>query len=103
MDGWVGYFRLADISGFLRSLGQWVRRKIRCAYWKCWKRVRTKYRALVLLGLSREQAWQWANSRKGYWRVAGSGILDRVLGNERLRELGWRLFLPYYLERTDRC
>jgi group II intron reverse transcriptase/maturase len=96
--GWVGYFRLADMRGVLRRLDEWVRRKIRCVYWKCWKRVRTKFRALVRLGVDRGQAWQWANSRKAYWRVAGSGVLDRALNNAKLEGLGWTLFYPRYLE-----
>ena len=96
--GWVGYFRLADMRGLLRRIDGWVRRKIRCVYWKCWKRVRTKFRALVRLGVDRGQAWQWANSRKAYWRVAGSGILDWALDNSKLEELGWTLFYPRYLQ-----
>ena len=100
--GWVGYFGVADMRGFLRSLDGWVRRRIRCVYWKCWKRVRTKFRALVRLGVGRGQAWEWANSRKAYWRVAGSGILDRALGNTKLEELGWQLFYPRYLEVSTR-
>lgn len=97
VNGWVGYFRLADMRGLLRSIDKWVRRKVRCVYWKCWKRVRTRFRALVRLGVSRGKAWQWANSRKAYWRVAGSGTLDRALGNAKLLELGWTLFYPRYL------
>ena len=98
VNGWVGYFRLADMRGLLRRIDEWVRRKVRCVYWKCWKRIRTKFRALVRLGVGRGQAWQWANSRKDYWRVAGSGILDRALGNAKLEELGWTLFYPRYLQ-----
>ena len=97
VDGWVGYFRLADMRGLLRGLDKWVRRKIRCVYWKCWKRTRTKFRALVRLGVGRGQAWQWANSRRAYWRVAGSGILCRALNNSKLAELDWALFYPRYL------
>ena len=96
--GWVGYFRLADMRGLLRRIDEWVRRKIRCVYWKCWKRVRTKFRALMRLGVDRGQAWQWANSRKAYWRVAGSSILDWALDNSKLEELGWTLFYPRYLQ-----
>ena len=96
--GWVGYFRLADMRGLLRRIDGWIRRKIRCVYWKCWKRTRTKFRALVRLGVSRGQAWEWANSRKAYWRVAGSGILDRALNNAKLEELGWALFYNRYLQ-----
>ena len=98
VNGWVGYFRLADMRGLLRRIDGWVRRKIRCVYWKCWKRVRTKFRALVRLGVGRAQAWEWANSRKAYWRVAGSGILGRALDNSKLEELGWTLFFPRYLQ-----
>ena len=50
------------------------------------------------LGIGRGQAWQWANSRKAYWRVAGSGILDRALGSAKLQELGWASFYPRYLQ-----
>ena len=98
VNGWVGYFRLADMRGALRELDSWVRRKIRCVYWKCWKRVGTKFRALVRLGVGRGRARQWANSRKAYWRVAGSGVLDRALSNAKLEELGWTTFYQRYLE-----
>ena len=85
-------------GSLLRGMDKWARRKVRCGYWKCWKRVGTRLRALVRLGVSRGRAWQWANSRKAYWRVAGSGILDRALGNAKLTELGWTLFYPRYLQ-----
>ena len=98
VHGWVGYFRLADMRRMLRDLDGWVRRKIRCVYWKCWKRTSAKFRALVRLGVGRRQAWHWANSRKAYWRVAGSGILHRALGNDRLEELGWASFRKRYLQ-----
>ena len=98
VNGWVGYFRLADMSELLAKVDRWCRRKVRCLYWKCWKKVRTKFSALKRLGVSKGQAWQWANSRKSYWRVAGSGILSRALGNAKLEELGWCCFLKRYLE-----
>jgi hypothetical protein len=98
IDGWVGYFRHADMRNRLDDLDRWMRRKIRCVYWKCWKRVRTKFRELMRLGISRDTAFSWACSRKSYWRVAGSGILDRALNNARLEEMGWPMLLPRYLD-----
>lgn len=98
VNGWVGYFRLADMGSLLAEVDGWCRRKVRCIYWKCWKKSRTKHKALMRLGVSRGQAWQWANSRKSYWRVAGSWILSQSLGNSKLEELGWRFFLKRYLE-----
>ncbi|NTU89492.1 MAG: hypothetical protein HGA54_06260 [Actinobacteria bacterium] len=67
-------------------------------YWKQWKKVRTKFKALRKLGISKSQAWEWANSRKVYWRIAGSGVLDRALNNTKLKELGWITFSERYLE-----
>lgn len=45
--GWVGYFRLADMRNLLRGIDRWTRRKVRCVYWKCWKRVGTRLRPLA--------------------------------------------------------
>ena len=98
VNGWVGYFRLADMKSLLAGLDGWCRRKVRCVYWKCWKKVGTKLRALVRLGVPRRKAWEWANSRKSYWRVAGSWILSKSLGNAKLEELGWCFFQKRYLE-----
>ena len=98
VNGWVDYFRLADMKSLLAEVDKWCRRKVRCVYWKCWKKNRTKFRALVRLGVPKGQAWQWANSRKSYWRVAGSVILARALNNAKLEELGWRFFYKRYLE-----
>jgi group II intron reverse transcriptase/maturase len=94
--GWVNYFKLADMQALLERIDEWCRRRIRAMYWKQWKKVRTKVKALVKLGIAKDQAWQWANSRKAYWRIAGSWVLTRALGNEKLKELGWVTFLDRY-------
>ena len=98
VNGWVGYFRLADMTTLLAEVDGWCRRKVRCLYWKCWKKGRTKFRALVRLGVPRGTAFAWANSRKSCWRVAGSWILSRTLTNAKLYELGWHSFQKRYLE-----
>ena len=97
--GWINYFKLAETGWLLIDLDGWCRRKMRCLYWKCWKKNKTKFRAMVKLGISRRLAWQWANSRKGYWRVAGS-LMHRVLTNAKLEELGWCFFQKRFLEVT---
>ncbi|NGP45305.1 hypothetical protein G4V62_10180 [Bacillaceae bacterium SIJ1] len=64
-----------------KQLDSWIRRRLRMCLWKNWKKLKTKFRNLTKLGTSRNQAWEWANSRKGYWRTSKSPILDRNLGN----------------------
>lgn len=92
ITGWVNYFKLADMKMLLLEIDEWCRRRIRSMYWKQWKKVRTKLRALIKLGIPKDKAWEWANTRKAYWRIAHSWILTRALGNAKLSELGWVTF-----------
>jgi hypothetical protein len=56
-------------------------RRLRQIRWKEWKRIRTKRRKLIAHGIPEGQAHEWACSRKGYWRIAGSAPLQRALPN----------------------
>jgi hypothetical protein len=49
--------------------------------WKQWKLVRTKYSNLRALGIAKDEARMWANTRKGYWRTAHSQILSVSMTN----------------------
>ncbi|MHC9538921.1 MAG: group II intron reverse transcriptase/maturase [Vulcanimicrobiota bacterium] len=86
--GWVNYFRIADMKGLAQKLDEWIRRRIRMGYWKQWKRVKTRLANLVRLGIPDRKAWEFANTRKGYWRVSNSPILSRSIGNDYLEKLG---------------
>jgi group II intron reverse transcriptase/maturase len=75
--GWVNYFKIADIKTLLLGTDEWMRRRIRMIYWKQWKRVRTRFTMLKSLGIHMQKAWEYANTRKGYWRTSNSPILVR--------------------------
>ena len=89
MNGWLGYYRMADMKKYLEGISEWLRRRMRQLYWKRWKRVRTRYENLIQLGVPRNKAWQWANSRKGYWCIAGSWILTTTMNNRYFEALGF--------------
>ncbi len=88
ITGWVTYFGIADMGSLAKSLDEWLRRRIRMCYWKQWKKIKTKHDSLVKLGTGNNKAWEHANTRKGYWRIANSPILSKTLTNEHLRNLG---------------
>ena len=44
VEGWVNYFKLADMGNLLKSTDEWMRRRIRMVFWKKWKRIRTRWR-----------------------------------------------------------
>jgi group II intron reverse transcriptase/maturase len=103
LNGWVGYYRIADIKSCLQHLCGWLRQRIRQIYWTRWKRGQTRYDNLVRLGVPRDKAWQWANTRKGSWRIAGSWILKTTLNNHYLETLGFPDMLKRYEELRERA
>lgn len=94
--GWLGYYSIADMESKIRSLNEWLRRRIRQIYWKQWKKVSARFSNLKKLGINKQKAWEWANSRKGYWRIADSYILHRSLTNEYLASVGYDDILNRY-------
>ncbi|WP_297633600.1 group II intron reverse transcriptase/maturase [uncultured Clostridium sp.] len=87
--GWINYYRIANASAKLRRLDQWIRRRLRACIWKQWKKISTKYRNLVKLGVNRYKSREYANTRKGYWRISNSPILNKSLDNKYLESLGF--------------
>lgn len=94
--GWTNYFVLADAKTLLKELDEWLRSRIRMVTWKRWKKIRTRYENLKKAGIQEEQAWMWANTRKGYWRTAHSPILTKALSNERFKRVGYLSFSECY-------
>ena len=98
--GWINYFKIADMKSLLLGTDEWMRRRIRMILWKQWKRVRTRLKMLETLGIVRQKAWEYANTRKGYWRISNSPILSQSLKNEVLERLGFISFSNYYRQVT---
>lgn len=96
ITGWVNYFKLADMKMLLERVDEWYRSRLRMVIWKQWKRVRTRRRNLISLGIGKYKAWEWANTRKGYWHTAHSFILSRSITTERLRLAGYLFLSEYY-------
>jgi group II intron reverse transcriptase/maturase len=94
--GWVNYFKLADMKSLLLNIDEWYRRRLRMVIWKQWKRIRTRLRNLIKLGVPKHKAWEFANTRKGYWNTAKSPIMNRTLTNARLYDAGYLFFTDYY-------
>jgi len=94
--GWIGYFQLANMKARLTAIDEWLRRRYRMCIWKSWKKTRTKVNNLIKCGISRDLAYQWGNTSKKYWRIAGSRILHLAIGTEALHRQGWPCLMDYY-------
>src|SRR5690606_31467360 len=94
INGWMGYFQLADTPKVFQELDKWLHRRMRQIRWKEWKRYAAKRRNLRALGIPERSAREWAASSKGYWRIAGSAVLQRALPNSHWDDLGLRTLKP---------
>ena len=94
--GWLGYFGIASMKTTMQEWDGWLRRRIRMYIWKQWKKPKARVGNLMKLGMPKWKAYRNGNSRKGYWAVAGSGILTHTVTNERLAQAGYCSILDLY-------
>lgn len=94
--GWVNYFKMAKMKYILKKIDEWLRRRIRMCYWKQWKKIKTRFTNLKRLGINFGKAWEFANTRKGYWRISNSPVLSTSITNARLKKTGLISFSEVY-------
>ena len=93
--GWTNYYKIDYWKDVARMVDAHVRFRLRMCIWKQWKKVNTKKKALISLGVPKREAWMLANCRKAYARCASS-FLNNVLTNKRLKERGLVFLLDQY-------
>ena len=81
LRGWIGYFGKCETPSVLLGLEQWLRRRLRSAIWKQWKRGTTRFAELRKRGVRRDLSAQTAGSGHGPWRLANSPALSIALPN----------------------
>src|SRR5216683_4087298 len=86
--GWRGYYGFCQTPSVLRTLDEWIRRRLRAIAWKQWKRGGTRYTKLRRRGVGRDLAAQTAGSPHGPWRLAASPALHIALPIAAFRSLG---------------
>ena len=83
--GWIQYFKISSIKGFLEEFGQWLRHKVRCIIIKQWKRPRTIYKNLMKINIAcrckftLDDIFKCANSRLGWYRRSTGNIVNFLL------------------------
>lgn len=96
IQGWLGYYSVADLKRILQNWNKWLKRRFRMYIWKQWKKPKTRVENLQRLGIPKDIAYQWGNTRLGYWRIAGSAILSSSITNEKLALAGYYDFPAKY-------
>ena len=96
--GWVNYFKIADMKILLKVVDENIRRKLRVIIWKQWKKIRKRYTCLRKLGITHRDAYVTANSRRGYYHIAHTRVLESAISKERLNKRGLVNSLDHYLK-----
>lgn len=88
MQGWLGYYGIANIKTAMQEWDGWLRRRFRMYIWKQWKVPKARIANLMKLGIPKHYAHKWGYIQ-AYWNVAGSPVLTRAITNERLAQAGY--------------
>lgn len=91
--GWVAYYRLARVRAPFEALDKWVRRRLRAAFWRQWKRPRTRAERLVERGVKPSLAWGLACCGHGPWWCAGQWTMSQAISAAALAGMGLVSFL----------
>ena len=88
LQGWVAYYGFCETPWVLKGLDEWIRRRIRCAFWQQWKTSRKRCAELVKRGVAMQAAQNTAGSNKGPWHLSRSKAMSVALSNAALASLG---------------
>jgi RNA-directed DNA polymerase len=88
IKGWLAYFKHCETPHTLADLESWMRRKLRCAYWRQWKNGENRAKQLRKLGVGKNLATQTAGTNKGPWHSSMSPALSIALSNAYFENLG---------------
>jgi len=88
LRGWIGYFGKCQTPWVLKSLEEWMRRRLRSVIWKQWRRGTVRFRELRKRDVGLALAKKTAGSAHGPWRLANSPALAFALPNAYFDSLG---------------
>ena len=94
LNGWHGYFGFCETPSTLRSLDQWVRRRLRAVVWQQWRRGPKRYAELRRRDVGHVLAAQTAGSACGPWRLSNSPALSIAMSNAFFSQLGLPSLVP---------
>ena len=101
--GWINYFRIANMRKTIVDIDKHLRTRIRVIIWKQWKKIKTKERALIKLGVEPKLAHQVACTRKGYYQICKTRYIKFAINTERLRKRGLVFLLDQYNKVHIEC
>jgi RNA-directed DNA polymerase len=90
VQGWWGYYRLAEERKAVYRKEGWIRRHIRKCFWQRWHSSPGRERMLRRLGVP-EHRVPLGRSSRGAWAMAANGVMNMALNNRLLKRTQFKL------------
>lgn len=85
LRGWINYYGIANCYNQCVELDHWIRRRLRMAYWRQWRLLRTKIGKLLSLGVPIQTAVACGRTSKGPCRSSKTPGIQQALSNAYLK------------------
>jgi RNA-directed DNA polymerase len=86
--GWVNYFRWAETKRMFEELDWWIRRKLRCLFWKQKKCSKARTKMLIARGIDKDRARRSVLNGRGSWWNAGAPHMNEAFPKRFFDDLG---------------
>ena len=84
LRGWMNYYRVANIKGFIRDFMGWLRRRLRMVKMKQWKTYKAMHKEMRKLGI-KGNGLKMAVTK---WKNSNVHIIHQILPNQYFEDLG---------------
>ncbi|TCQ08108.1 group II intron reverse transcriptase/maturase [Serpentinicella alkaliphila] len=84
LRGWINYYRIANIKGFIVGFMGWLRRRLRMIKMKQWKTYKAMHKEMRKLGI-KGNGLKMAVTK---WKNSNVHIIHQILPNKYFEELG---------------
>lgn len=98
LEGWIGYFGLAELPSTIKELDQWIRRRLRMLYLKQWRKPSTRFSEFSKLGMSKKDCRFLISTTKGYWRLSSTRAMTFTLKPKYFEQMGLFFMFDYFQE-----
>ncbi|MDP5033199.1 MAG: hypothetical protein NWQ54_00495 [Paraglaciecola sp.] len=96
LRGWITYYRHITVRNVLLDLDGWLRRHLRKIAWRQWKRVYTRIKRLIALGIDESRAATSAVNGRGAWFNSGASHMNQALPKKYFDYLGLVSLIDYH-------
>ena len=93
LRGWHQYFKISDTKYTFIVLDEWIRRRIRCIYWRQLKNNKTRFRKMVACEIGIQRAKESSANGRGPWWNSNRRHMSELMPTKSLQDMGLYCFM----------